>query len=67
MKAQWVVPITRTERNGLRETSWADASQVKSVSGKRFGNRIGKLERQALEEIVEMIAHCVGYRPRRRT
>ncbi|MCY3945309.1 MAG: type II toxin-antitoxin system PemK/MazF family toxin [Anaerolineaceae bacterium] len=63
--AQWVVPVSRTERNGLRETSWADASQVKSVSEKRFENRIGKLERKELEEIVEMIAHCVGHRPTR--
>ncbi|MCY4023462.1 MAG: type II toxin-antitoxin system PemK/MazF family toxin [Anaerolineaceae bacterium] len=66
-KAEWMVPIQKTDENGLRELSWADASQVKSVSEQRFGDKLGRIARPRLNEIVAMIAHCVGYRPSRLT
>lgn len=61
--AEWMVTVRNSSKNGLRELSWADASQVKSVSEKRFGKKLGSIERNLLDTIVAMIAHCVGYRP----
>ena len=63
--AQWVIPVPKTGKNGLREHSWADASQVKSVSEKRFVRHLGRIESKRLDQVVAMIAFCVGYRPTR--
>ncbi|MBK8027677.1 MAG: type II toxin-antitoxin system PemK/MazF family toxin [Chloroflexi bacterium] len=58
----WMLPIAATSRNGLDHDSFADGSQVKSVSAERIRKYRGTLSQQELDELAAIIAFCVGYR-----
>ena len=59
----WMIPISASTENELSRDTWADASQVKSVSGNRFTKRIGHLETQTINKIAEAILLCIGHVP----
>jgi len=57
----WMAFVSAGPRNGLRKNSAADASQVRVVDLKRFGNRLGAVPSSTLEDIVARVALCIGY------
>jgi len=59
----WHTKLVPSVHNGLDKESSADALQVKSVSHKRFVNRIGFVLPEELENVAAAIALCVGYPP----
>lgn len=56
----WFVHLTPTASNRLTKESGADAFQVKSVSERRFVQRIGEVTPTQLDDITSAIALCVG-------
>lgn len=56
----WMIPVPKTSENKLSKDTWADASQVKSVSRNRFTKRVGDLEAIKLNEISEAILLCIS-------
>ena len=60
----WMVPVQKTPNNGLANNSWADSSQVKSLSSVRFISKLGMLEIQEVQNVVDMIALGIGHNPR---
>ncbi len=59
----WFVNILPNTTNNLVKSSAADSFQVKSLSIKRFIERIGSLSSAQIDEIAAAIALCVGYDP----
>lgn len=59
-KKPWLVRIPKSKSNGLTKESAADCYQVKSVSLKRFSNKLGCLTGAELDEICAAIQLCVG-------
>jgi mRNA interferase MazF len=57
----WMIQIIPNIENGLTKESAADAFQVKSVSIRRFQQRLGHVTPEQLQEISAAIALCVGY------
>lgn len=57
----WMIRLYPNEKNQLKNESGADASQVKSVSLKRFNKKLGMVGVQELKEIVAAVALCIGY------
>ena len=55
------LPIPPSEQNGLHAESAADFLQVRSVSMKRFIERIGALEAEQVEEIVAGVVIAIDY------
>ncbi|MBI9036648.1 MAG: type II toxin-antitoxin system PemK/MazF family toxin [Bacteroidales bacterium] len=49
--APWMIKIEPNLRNGLAKKSSADCFQVRSVSQKRFVNRLGKVSVLIMDEI----------------
>jgi len=58
--APWMVRIDPDRTNGLSKTSAADAFQIRSVSQVRFANRIGRISKVQLQEILEAIQAVIG-------
>jgi mRNA interferase MazF len=58
--APWMVRIDPDTANGLGKTSAADAFQIRSVSQARFINRIGKISKEHLQEILKAIQIVIG-------
>jgi len=58
---RWMFRLSIGDKTGLTKESGADASQVKSLSVKRFHNRIGMLTDSELKEILAAIVVCIGY------
>ena len=56
----WIVPLQRSEQNGLAKDSAADCFQVKSLSLERFQSKMGALKPSEVEEIAAGVALCVG-------
>jgi mRNA interferase MazF len=56
----WLVLLKKTNRNGLEKDSAADCFQVKSLSMKRFGSRMGLLTADELDQVCAGVALCVG-------
>jgi mRNA interferase MazF len=56
----WFVPIIPSKMNRLQKISQADCFQVKSVSLTRFETKIGDLEKESVEEIINAVAVCIG-------
>ena len=61
VKHVWFVYVPRTVENGLLKNSGADTFQVKSLSLRRFGERIGTMTAEQMDDIAAAIALCVGY------
>ena len=61
-----MVPIAAEPRNGLSHDSWADTFQIKNQSIDRFIRKLGELKSRQMEQIIEMVALCIGYQPPRR-
>lgn len=57
----WMVKFPATNLNGLDEDSGADTFQVKSVSLARFGNKLGVVTRDELEQLGDTVAFCIGH------
>lgn len=57
----WFIHLPPAKTNGLTKDSEADASQVKSVSVKRFNSRMGTATPTQLRCILDGIALCIGY------
>ena len=55
----WLVRLEPSPRNGLKKASVADCFQVKSVSVRRFVDRIGDVHARDIREISAAIAVCV--------
>ena len=58
---RWMFPLSIGERSGLTKESGADASQVKSLSVRRFSRKIGHVTAFELDEILAAIVVCIGY------
>ena len=58
--APWMVRIDPDANNGLNKTSAADAFQIRSVSQTRFINRLGKISKGYLQEILKAIQTVIG-------
>ena len=58
--APWMVRIDPDAANGLNKPSAADAFQIRSVSQARFVNRLGRVSRDQLLEILKAIQTVVG-------
>lgn len=56
----WFVQLQPTKQNGLSKVSAADALQVKSLSVRRFVDKLGKLTDREMDNIAAAIAICVG-------
>ena len=56
----WIVPLQRSEQNGLAKDSAADCFQVKSLSLERFQSKMGALKPSEVEEIAAGVVLCVG-------
>ena len=57
----WMVKLSASRLNGLEEDSGADTFQAKSVSLARFGNKLGVVTRDELEQLADTIAFCIGH------
>ncbi len=58
---RWMFPLSIGGKTGLAKESGTDASQVKSLSIKRFRRRIGTVSSFELEEILAAVVVCIGY------
>ncbi|WP_076606192.1 type II toxin-antitoxin system PemK/MazF family toxin [Cystobacter fuscus] len=58
--SHWFVEIQPNPSNGLSKASGADAFQVKSVSLRRFRDKVGVVTAAQLEDVAAAIAICVG-------
>jgi mRNA interferase MazF len=58
--APWMVRIDPDATNGLSKNSAADAFQIRSVSSERFVNRIGRLSKSDLQDILKAIQVVIG-------
>jgi len=58
---RWMFPLSISDKTGLAKESGADASQVKSLSVKRFRKKIGVVTASELKEILAAIVVCIGY------
>jgi mRNA interferase MazF len=58
--APWMVRIDPDTSNGLSKSSAADAFQIRSVSQSRFVNRLGRISRDQLLEILKAIQTVIG-------
>lgn len=58
----WLVPIEPSQFNGLQKLSTANPLQTRAVSSypDRFGDRIGVLEDEVLEQVVLALALVTG-------
>ena len=58
----WLVPIKPSELNGLQKLSTANPLQTRAVSiaPDRFGDKIGQLEDEVLEQVVLALALVTG-------
>ncbi len=57
----WITQLPSNEHTGLKKVSGAEASQVKSLSIRRFTSNIGVVSAIQLEEITDAIALCIGF------
>jgi len=57
----WMVKLPTDTQNGLTKDSAANTFQVKSVSGLRFGRKMGILPAAHVDLISATIAFCIGY------
>lgn len=55
-KAPWMVKIVPDSSNGLDKESTVDTFQVRSVSIKRFIEKIGILSKEKMDEITDSLA-----------
>jgi mRNA interferase MazF len=62
-KYLWMFKLAPSKSNGLTKESSADASQVKSVSIKRFGGKVGNVTADELDDILAAVALVIGYNP----
>ncbi|OIO88571.1 MAG: PemK family transcriptional regulator [Anaerolineae bacterium CG2_30_58_95] len=53
--ARWLVRIDPDPENGLTKPSAADALQIRSVSEQRLVRRLGVLQLQQVEQIIEAV------------
>jgi mRNA interferase MazF len=58
--AQWMVRVEPDELNGLSKVSAADAFQIRSVAQERFARRIGRVNEDTLDLILDAIRIVVG-------
>jgi mRNA interferase MazF len=57
----FMVKIPATPNNGLNQDSAGNVLQVRSVSTERFVNRIGRLERDRLNELLAGLVISIEY------
>lgn len=60
-KLPWFVLVSTTAKIGLEHDGEVDASQVKSLSIERFGDKMGEVPPAVLDEVVEAVVLCLGY------
>ncbi len=58
--APWMIAITPDVQNGLAKPSAADAFQIRSVAQERFIQRIGALNSDQMEQILNAIQIVIG-------
>jgi len=56
----WLIKIESSKNNGLDGISAANCFQVRCVSNDRFKAKIGSIEEEILDEIVNAVAFCIG-------
>ena len=54
--AKWMVQLSPNAQNGLTKNSAIDTFQIRSVSQKRFINRLGEVSKVEMEEIVNALS-----------
>lgn len=55
----WFVHLIPDSKNGLTKESGADAFQIKSISEKRFVERLGKLSDSDLQRVIDAVKLCL--------
>ena len=60
VSAPWLVRIVPDTRNGLVRDSAADTIQIRSVSERRFAERLGELSEQDLTRVEEGVRIVLG-------
>jgi mRNA interferase MazF len=60
-RAAWMVKISPNENNGLAKESAADTFQIRSVSTTRFIRKIGELNREEMDKIVNAVGVVIEY------
>jgi mRNA interferase MazF len=56
----WMKPIEPSRTNGLSKLSGADAFQCKSFSIERFKKKLGRIQEEELQEVIDAVALCIG-------
>ena len=63
-EAVWMIKIIPNANNGLAKDSAADTFQIRSVSTARFVQKLGEINRDEMEKIVNAIGLVIEYLPR---
>lgn len=58
--APWMVRVAADVENGLGKASAADAFQIRSVSQERFAQRLGRLQEEQVNQILQAIQIVIG-------
>jgi mRNA interferase MazF len=56
----WLVPITPDTQNGLSKPSTADALNIRSVSDTRIIKKVGELDKESYQKLVEAMRVVLG-------
>ena len=59
--AIWMIRVAPSPQNGLTKVSAADAFQVKSLSTRRFLNRIGAVTPEELDAIIRAVGAVIEF------
>jgi mRNA interferase MazF len=62
-QSAWMVKIVPKAENGLSKDSAADTAQVRSVSTSRFIQKLGAVNQDEMDEIVNALGLVVEYPP----
>ncbi|MBC6430076.1 type II toxin-antitoxin system PemK/MazF family toxin [Nostoc sp. HG1] len=59
----FMIPIQRTDENGLDSDSAGNVLQVRSVTTERFVRCLGKVSTAVLQELLHALIICIDYAP----
>ncbi|AFY49381.1 growth inhibitor [Nostoc sp. PCC 7524] len=59
----FMIPIPRTDQNGLDSDSAGNVLQVRSITTERFVRCLGKVSADVMQELLTGLIVCVDYNP----
>jgi len=59
-QAPWLVQIPPSNLNGLDKMSAADAFQIRSLSSERFVRKMGEIDTERIEDILDAVRIVLG-------